>query len=413
MTLRAYALVTGAYWSFTITDGALRMLVLLYFNELGYGPVTLASLFLIYELFGVFTNLIGGWLGSRFGLKSTLLAGLALQIVVLLALSAVGEDWTQWIAVAWVASVQSLSGIAKDLTKMSAKTAVKFIAPEGRLFGLVAALTGSKNSLKGVGYFVGAALLEWLGFGAGLVVLAVLLSIALVVTALGVSDFGQPKQQKPLSTVLQKSPAIRRLSLARFFLFGSRDIWFVVALPVFFDRVLGWSHPEIGTFLALWLIGYGVMQSVAPRWRPASRVTASAASTFLPPMAAVVILIATAVWANRLDAVITIIGLAGFGVMFAFTSAVHSYLILAYSASDADAPTDVGFYYSANAAGRLVGTLLSGVLFWLGGTAAAFLGTATFLVLAYLVSLGLPPIPSASGAAEASPRQQHQAKTEP
>lgn len=392
MNLRAYALVTGAYWSFTVTDGALRMLVLLYFHDLGYSPVSLAMLFLLYELFGVFTNLIGGWIGARYGLQRTLVAGLALQVVALLVLALHQPSWREWLAVAWVMGAQALSGIAKDLTKMSAKTSVKFVVSEGGLFRLVAALTGSKNALKGVGFFVGAALLGWLGFRSALIAMAGFIAVVLVLVLVGLGDIGRAKAKPTFATVLKKSPAITRLAAARFFLFGSRDIWFVVALPVFLDDVLGWSFEAIGAFLAFWIIGYGIVQSLAPHILFSIRETPVGAFGFLPPMAATAMLIAVSVWTDELKAIVTVAGLLGFGFMFALTSSVHSYLILAYSTSDDETAMDVGFYYSANAAGRLVGTLLSGVLFLVGGFGAALTGTAVFLLVAFVISWGLPAV---------------------
>jgi len=393
VNVRSYALVTAAYWAFTITDGALRMLVLLYFHDLGYSPVSLAMLFLLYELFGVFTNLIGGWVGARHGLHRTLTAGLALQIIALVLLSAVAPSWHEWIAVVWVMAAQALSGVAKDLTKLSSKTAIKFIASEGTLFRLVALLTGSKNALKGVGFFVGAALLGAFGFRWALWSMAIAIAIVLLVVLMLLGDLGQAENKPNLKTALTKSPAISRLSLARFFLFGSRDIWFVVALPVFLSEVLGWSFEGVGAFLALWVIGYGFVQSIAPAILSDFRDTPLGAYGFLIPMALIVAIIAAAVWMSELKALITLTGLVFFGVMFALTSSVHSYLILAYSASDDDAAMDVGYYYSANAAGRLVGTLLSGVLFVIGGFPGALLGAATFLIIAMAVSVGLPEVP--------------------
>lgn len=399
--MRSYALVTLAYWSFTVTDGALRMLVLLYFHDLGYNPVSLAMLFLLYELFGVFTNLIGGWLGSRSGLRLTLIAGLALQIVALLLLSLHQDSWTEWLAVGWVMGAQALSGIAKDLTKMSSKTAVKFVASEGRLFRMVAVLTGSKNALKGVGFFVGAALLNRMGFSSALVAMAIAIAIVLVVVLALLRDFGQTQTSKPaLADVLDKSPAINRLSVARFCLFGSRDIWFVVALPVFLDEELGWSFEAIGAFLAFWVIGYGVVQALAPRSIGGDRQSPNGAYSLLPGMALIVGVIIAAVWVDELKALLTVGGLLAFGAMFAVTSSVHSYLILAYSQKEGATAMDVGYYYSANAAGRLVGTLLSGVLFLIGGFVLALFGTIAFLLAALQISAGLPPVPGASNVEE-------------
>ena len=258
MNVRDYALVTAGYWAFTLTDGALRMLVLLHFNELGYSPVALAFLFLAYEFMGIVTNLIGGWVGSRTGLGLTLRVGLGLQVAALIALTQQQESWAEWTSVVFVMAVQALSGVAKDLTKMSSKSAVKFVAGDrdGALFKMVAILTGSKNALKGVGFFLGAALLASIGYDAALWMFAAIVGIALVaIMAMLNEDIGKTKKRMPLGSILSKSISVNRLSAARVFLFASRDIWFVVALPVFLEEELGWSFYAVGGFLAAWVIG--------------------------------------------------------------------------------------------------------------------------------------------------------------
>ncbi len=393
--LRNYALVTAGYWAFTLTDGALRMLVLLHFHELGFSPVSIAFLFLLYEFMGIVTNLIGGWVGARSGLNRTLLAGLALQIVALVGLTFHQTSWREWVSVGFVMGMQALSGVAKDLTKMSSKSAVKFIAGDGALFRLVAILTGSKNALKGVGFFLGAALLSWLGYDAALWSMATLIAIALVAVAVLLDeDIGRAKTKPAITSILSKSSEINRLSAARFFLFGSRDIWFVVALPVFLDEVLGWSFEEIGAFLAAWVIGYGVVQSFAPRLlrRSLAGVDAEigAAQTWALLLVGISAAIAIAVAFDVAVTTSVIGGLIVFGFVFAVNSSLHSYLILAYSRGD-DVSLDVGFYYSANAAGRLVGTLLSGVLYLWGGLEAALWGSAGFVAITWLLTLRLHP----------------------
>jgi predicted MFS family arabinose efflux permease len=394
--LRNYVLVTAGYWVFTLTDGALRMLVLLHFNELGYSAVAIAFLFLAYEFMGVLTNLLGGWVGARRGLDRTLVAGLGLQVVALVALTLERPSWDRWLSVAFVMAMQALSGVAKDLTKMSSKSAVKTVAAEGSLFSLVAILTGSKNALKGVGFFLGAALLSWVGYDGALWSMAVALAVAAVlVTVLLDEDIGRSKRKPPLRTVLSKSVAINRLSAARFFLFGSRDIWFVVALPVFLADELGWSHAGVGGFLAAWVIGYGVVQSFAPRFlgrrgRDVDEVRSAREWAFVLIVVSAVIAVLVAL--DVAATVVIVAGLIVFGVAFAMNSSLHSFLVLAYS-DDEDVALDVGFYYSANAAGRLVGTLLSGVLFLWGGLPAALWGTAAFVVVTWLLALRLPPLP--------------------
>jgi predicted MFS family arabinose efflux permease len=397
--LRNYVLVTAGYWAFTLTDGALRMLVLLHFHELGYGPVAIAFLFLAYEFMGILTNLLGGWVGSRTGLNRTLVAGLGLQVVALVALTFQQPAWQQWLAVAYVMGVQALSGIAKDLTKMSSKSAVKSVAGDGGLFRLVAILTGSKNALKGVGFFMGAALLSALGYDESLWLMAGVLTV--VVVALVVlldEDIGRSKRKAPLRSVLSKSSAINRLSAARFFLFGSRDIWFVVALPLFLHEQLDWSNYGIGAFLAAWTIGYGVVQSFAPQLlHRGGRVVDEihAAQRWALILAAVSAAVAVAVALEWGVTVAVVGGLIAYGVVFAVNSSLHSYLILAYSDDDTVA-LDVGFYYSANAAGRLVGTLLSGLLSLWGGLSAALWGSAVFVAVTFVLTLRLPPIPAAT-----------------
>jgi len=400
MKVRNYALVTAGYWAFTLTDGALRMLVLLHFHDLGYSPVSIAFLFLAYELMGIVTNLLGGWVGSRTGLNRTLVAGLGLQIVALVALTFQQPSWQEWVSVVFVMAAQALSGVAKDLTKMSSKSAVKAIAGtgDGALFRMVAVLTGSKNALKGVGFFLGAALLDWVGYDTSLWAMAGMLAITVVLLLVFLDEeIGRSKKKAPLRSILSKSVAVNRLSAARFFLFGSRDIWFVVALPVFLDEQLHWSYKGIGGFLALWVIGYGIVQSFAPRLLRRrggvafDEIHAARRWSFVLGVVSAAIAVMVA-----LDVAVTLAvvgGLVVFGVVFALNSSLHSFLILAYSDDDTVA-LDVGFYYSANAAGRLVGTLLSGVLYLWGGLDAALWGSAAFVAVTWLLTLRLPPVPA-------------------
>lgn len=405
MNLRNYILVTAGYWVFTLTDGALRMLVLLHFNDLGYSAVQIAFLFLAYEFMGIVTNLLGGWVGSRRGLNVTLIAGLTTQIFSLAAMSFLSDDWPVWFAVTFVMALQALSGVAKDLTKMSSKSAVKEVARDGGLFRLVAILTGSKNALKGVGFFIGAGLLSWIGFVATLWSMAGALAITVVALLLFLNaDIGKAKRKAPLRSILSKSSEINRLSAARFFLFGSRDIWFVVALPVFLANELGWAHEAVGAFLSVWVIGYGMVQSSAPRiltrnGQTTDEVLATRQWGFIlvvtaTALAALVALDVARTW-------VVVIGLVTFGAVFAMNSALHSFLVLAYS-NDEGVALDVGFYYSANAAGRLVGTLLSGLLFLAGGLPVALAGCAVFVALTWLLTLRLPPIPENTEASLAS-----------
>ena len=396
MKLRNYILVTAGYWVFTVTDGALRMLVLLHFNDLGYSPVAIAFLFLAYEFMGILTNLLGGWVGARRGLNRTLVAGLGIQVVALSALTFEAPSWQRWLSVTFVMAMQALSGIAKDLTKMSSKSAVKTVAGEGSLFRMVAILTGSKNALKGVGFFVGAALLSGIGYDGALWSMAAALAVTAVLLVVFLDeDIGKSKKKPPLRSVLSKSSAINRLSAARFFLFGSRDIWFVVALPVFLADELGWSERGVGGFLAVWVIGYGIVQSFAPRLLARGgrdvdevRATQQWALVLGVVSAAIAVLVAFDVAVE----LAIVGGLIVFGVVFAMNSSLHSFLVLAFSDDD-EVALDVGFYYSANAAGRFVGTLLSGLLYLWGGLAAALWGSAAFVVLTWLFALRLPPMP--------------------
>jgi len=396
VNLRNYILVTAGYWVFTITDGALRMLVLLHFNDLGYSPVSIAFLFLAYEFMGILTNLLGGWVGSRRGLNRTLVAGLGLQVIALGALTFESPTWQKWLSVSFVMAMQALSGVAKDLTKMSSKSAVKTVAGDGSLFRMVAILTGSKNALKGVGFFVGAALLSGIGYDGALWSMAGALAITVIALIIFLNeDIGKSKKKAPLRSVLSKSSAINRLSIARFFLFGSRDIWFVVALPVFLSDELGWSERGVGGFLALWVIGYGVVQSFAPKMlarggRLVDEVSASRQWALILSFISAVIALLVA-----FDIAVhwTIVGgLVVFGVVFAMNSSLHSYLVLAFSQDDSVA-LDVGFYYSANAAGRFVGTLLSGLLYLWGDLVAALWGSAIFVVITWICTRRLPPLP--------------------
>jgi MFS family permease len=398
--LHAYAAVTAAYWAFMLTDGALRMLVLLHFNALGFGALQLAWLFVLYEVAGIVTNLGAGWIAARFGLAATLYGGLGLQIVALAALALLDPAWSIAASVAFVMGVQGLSGVAKDLTKMSSKSAVKLLAPEteGALFRWVAALTGSKNAVKGVGFFLGAALLALAGFQAAVWAMAAVLAAILLAVALFLPK-GLPAGKKgtKLGSVWSKDAQINRLSLARMFLFGARDVWFVVGIPVYFQSVLSDGSPDsrraafflIGGFMALWIIGYGAVQAATPRLLPATGQDrmASVWATALVPIPLILAGLALLAPAPALWLTISLVaGLLLFGFVFAVNSALHSYLILALSRAER-VSQDVGFYYMANAAGRLIGTLLSGISYQIGGLPLC-LATAGVMAAASAVTVG-------------------------
>lgn len=386
--IRQYLIVTGNYWAFTLTDGALRMLVVLYFHQLGYNALEVALLFVFYEFFGVVTNLIGGYLGARFGLNRTMNVGLGLQIFALAMLLVPAE----WLTVLWVMVAQAFSGIAKDLNKMSAKSTIKLLVPDqqqGQLYRWVAILTGSKNTLKGVGFFLGGLLLTLLGFQGAVFAMAVMLTLVWLASLVLLNkDAGKAKAKPKFSDLLSKSPAINSLSLARFFLFGARDVWFVVALPVFLASQLEWSSWQVGSFLALWVIGYGFVQSLAPRLTK-SGVARQQAVMWNFVLALSPLLLALALWQSAPIAASIMLGLGVFGVLFAVNSALHSYLIVAYARADG-VSLDVGFYYMANAGGRLIGTLLSGWVYLNLGFIACLLVSAVMLALATITIRFLP-----------------------
>lgn len=402
--LRNYAIVTAAYWGFTLTDGALRMLVLLHFFRLGYSPLTLSLLFLLYEAAGIVANLIGGWLAVRFGIARMLTVGLTTQIAGFLFMSALQPEWSALLSVAWVVVAQGICGVAKDITKTASKSAIKLTADQApvqnadrRLFRWVAWFTGSKNAMKGFGFFLGGVLLELLGFQPALWAMAAGLALVLIGVVWSLPPMmGKAKASGTTREFLAKNRGINLLAAARVLLFGARDVWFVVGLPVFL-YASGWTFPMVGGFLAVWTIGYGVVQAAAPalvrRDRGDGRATITAAQMWSLALALVPVGMAACLAADGPAEVVVIGGLVLFGLAFAVNSSVHSYLILAYAGSE-KAAEDVGFYYAANAAGRFIGTLLSGALFGLGGIVACLVGSAAMLVGCWLLTLALPTLAS-------------------
>lgn len=394
--IKHYLVVTTAYWGFTLTDGALRMLVLLHFHTLGYTPLELAFLFLLYEFFGVVTNLLAGWIGSRFGLKLTLYSGLGIQVFALWMLSMLDPTWEKVSAVLFVIAAQGLSGIAKDLTKTSSKSAIKLMIPSdahSTLFKWVALLTGSKNALKGIGFFMGTALLTSLGFEQALWAMAASLFVILIAScSLLPSGIGRAKAKVKFTKLLSKTRAINLLSAARFFLFGARDVWFVVGVPIFLHEVIGWGFMQVGTFMACWVIGYGCVQALAPRVIRRSDDGRShetrAAQWWAFILAAIPITIAALVEGNVAPSVTIVVGLALFGIIFAINSSVHSYLILSFSDAEKVA-LNVGFYYMANAAGRLVGCLLSGLSYQFWGLTGCLITASTMVLAAGAITIVL------------------------
>ncbi len=403
--LSAYIAVTAAYWAFMLTDGALRMLVLLHFHKLGFTPVQLAYLFVLYEIAGMVTNLSAGWIAARFGMTSTLYAGLGLQVIALVALAQLDPSWAVGLSVAYVMAVQGASGVAKDLAKMSSKSAVKILAPaaQGGLFRWVAILTGSKNAVKGLGFLMGAALLATLGFGWAVLAMAAVLTAILVAVLIAMPP-GLPKGRKgaKFSEILSKSPNVNWLSAARVCLFGARDVWFVVGIPIYFHAVLSDGSEAgdraaffmVGSFMAAWIILYGAVQAAAPRLLRAAttpeRDLVGKARGWAWALAAIPAALTAAALVSAgpqpwLTATL-VAGLLVFGAVFAVNSSLHSYLILAFTRAER-VTMDVGFYYMANAGGRLLGTVLSGLTYQTGGL-ALMLATATAMVALSALAAG-------------------------
>ena len=424
-----YGLITGSYWGFTLTDGALRMMVLLYFHTLGYSPFTLALLFLLYEAAGIFANIAGGWLATRFGIRRMLLLGISTQILGLGLLSLLNPLWAAALSVTWVVIAQGLCGIAKDLTKTASKSAIKVVqqepaaldgstpprivpgtggvdlevdpplalstkANDNPLLRWVAWFTGSKNAMKGLGFFLGGLLLQGLGFqGALWLMMGLLLAIGGVLATQLPHDLGRGQSSRSLRELLAKTPAINLLAAARILLFGARDVWFVVGVPVYLYAA-GWSFTAVGLFWALWTIGYGVVQAITPQFMRKSADGLShevrtarhwAFYLLLVPIALTGLIILD----PNTDPIWIVLGLGVFGVIFALNSSLHSYLILAYAGSK-KAAEDVGFYYAANASGRFMGTLLSGLLYQWAGLSGVLVGASVMLLGCWLITLRLP-----------------------
>jgi predicted MFS family arabinose efflux permease len=392
--IQNYAIISSSYCAFTLTDGALRMLVVLYFHQLGYTPLALASLFLFYEFFGIVTNLVGGWLASRFGLNKTMHFGMLLQIIALMMLTVPAE----YLTIVYVMAAQAISGIAKDLNKMSAKAGIKLVLPEqhtqsNTLFHWVAILTGSKNTLKGIGFFVGGLLLHLYGFTNALVILASGLVLILITTLVYLpKDLGKNKSKPKVTQLLSHSAVINWLSAARFFLFGARDIWFVIALPVYLTTI-GWDFEQIGRFFALWIIGYGIVQATTPilfkRLAQNNVPSGKTAQKLATPLMFIPAGIAFALTLNLDPNKVIIIGLALFAIFFAFNSALHSYLIVEWSDKEKIASA-IGFYYMANAGGRLTGTVLSGLIYQHYGLISCLIISSAFIAASALISFKLP-----------------------
>lgn len=386
--------VTTCYQGFTLSDGALRMLVLLHLHELGRTPLALVLVLLPYEVAGVFTNLLGGWLGARFGLKLPLLLGMFLQGCACLLLAADAA----WLSIPYVMATQVLSGIAKDLAKTAAKSYVRTLAPadDGAdphgLLRLVAWMTGSKNTTKGLGFFVGGALLATVGFRWTNAGMAVLLTTLLLGAFLLLPPMAGKAKATLRSVTTQPAP-VRWLAAARLFLFGSRDAWFSIALPLFLASTQQWPAPLVGTFLSVWVIGYGVVQAATPRLvRPrdpqhGAALVANVTATLLVPLLATALLLPTSLPTD----LVLVVGLCVYGAVFALDSSLHSWLVLAVAGGDGTVER-VGFYYAANSIGRLVGTVASGALFAAAGEGSTglqgcLLAAAGMVALATLCTL--------------------------
>ena len=373
-----------------LSDGALRMIILLHFHSIGFNPLQLAYLFLLYELFGMITNLTAGWLAKKTGLNITLYFGLALQITSILLLTLIDESWDITLSVIFVMSIQGISGIAKDLTKISAKSSIKLVIPNTnkKLFKWVALITGSKNSIKGLGFLIGTFLLTFYNFNISLYIMAIVLFFILIITLIFIpAEILKITKNTKFIEVFSVNQNINFLSLGRVFLFGARDIWLVIGLPVFLYSLLSDGTQEgnyktffiIGTFMSSWTILYGLVQSFTPKILSETKPIKNQVKFWANILIIIpLILIVLNIIFQELELTITIVLLFIFGFVFAVNSSIHSFLILSFTKKNR-VTLDVGFYYMSNAFGRLVGTFLSGLSYQMGGFYFCLFLTSIFL----------------------------------
>ena len=375
------------------------MLVLLHFYKAGFNPIQISIVFVFYELAGVFSNFSAGWSAKKFGLAAILYAGFTIQIIALIYLMSSGGAHADTTYLLSIMFAQGASGVAKDLIKVSAKSSVKVFSSElpGQLFRWVAILTGSKNAIKGVGFFLGAVSLSFFDFNTVIFFMIILLVLAVILTfKTVVMSLPGPERGIVSLKALSTSRNINILSLARMFLFGARDVWFVVALPIFLYSSISSSFSLtgnsifffVGSFMSIWIILYGVFQTISPRFFPKQdglsfRIINLAIrwnlASIIPPLILSGFLYYYSP-SNYLAVPIVVGGLFVFGFIFAVNSSLHSYLILALSSKERIS-LDVGFYYMANSGGRLIGTLLSGVIYQTGGLSLCLLGTSVMLAI--------------------------------
>ena len=410
--LGPFVVVSLSYVLFTMTDGAVRMLTLMHAHAIGFTAMEVATTFTLYELCGAGTNLAAGVAGARFGIRGTLVCGLVLQLAGLGTLFAWDASWSRGRAMAFVTCAQALCGVAKDLTKLGGKTVTKLVTPDDAqrsLFKLVSGITGLKNSFKGVGYFIGAAMLG-VSYEA-----ALWTQIGLIVVALPFAIFGLDaslgkvsKKNITLGAVFKQNRNMNVLSLSRVFLFGSRDLWFEVPLPFFLRSAegMGWPRSAVGALLAGYIIFYGQLQTWTPqaflaplRQNPPNK---HAAVVWNFALVSVPLFLGAFVQSamfrdhpgeTTAKTVVIFIGVFVFAFLFAVNSAIHSYLVIKYAEGNKVA-INVGYYYMANAFGRLIGTIVSGALYsYVGsaveGFAACFWASSVFVLLSAVIELFL------------------------
>ena len=152
---------------------------------------------------------------------------------------------------------------------------------------------------------------------------------------------------------------------------------------------MGWSSISVSTFLAAWVIGYGLVQAIAPKITNmlVQKGVPDGRAALLWGLPLVIVPVAMVVGLQQRSDPTTVIvfGLACFALVFAMNSALHSFLITSYANSDG-VSLDVGFYYTANAVGRCLALSARGGFIGLLGLAACLSVSALFLALVLLIS---------------------------
>ena len=371
---RAITIVALGYWSAALTNGALRVIVPIYFASVGVSISKIAFLFFLFKFAEIFAPMGIGVMLNRLGYKRTFIAGLVVHSVI--------SSFYMVPSFVLLYIERFVRGLLY-MADMSAVYVKHFSLKEKQRF-LINMILGLKEASKGIGMIGGGLLIAVLPIENTLLIFSAFTAVSAFVALWYLPDLKEQVKLPVLKIWGAVDKKIKTLGLGFGLLNGGLDAWGVVVLPVYLTKVLGVTPAFVGTVMMAEYIFQGLIVTffskyVNLRWEPRTLLILS--GLLLIPVSLALSL------ATTLYPFLTLV----FVYMFFFSVAMvyYNHLMLDF-ASEEKTSLDLATYTTLTNIFKPIGVFASGLLAESLGFSSAYYFASLLILSSTLTCLALP-----------------------